>query len=76
MKKLRVMVLMHKELLPPDSLEGKTRKEIDEWRTEYDVVSTLKELGHDVLELGVGDEVLPIRMGIEEFNHRFCNFSS
>ena len=68
MKKLRVMVLMHKELLPPDSLEGKTRKEIDEWRTEYDVVSTLKQCGHEVLELGVGDEISPIRVGVEEFN--------
>lgn len=67
MKKLRVMVLMHKELLPPDSLAGKTRKEIDEWRTEYDVVSTLKECGHDVLQLGVGDEILPIRTGIDDF---------
>ncbi|MED5464617.1 MAG: D-alanine--D-alanine ligase [Myxococcota bacterium] len=67
MKKLRVMVLMHRSLLPPESLEGKSQKEIEEWRTEYDVVTTLKEAGHEVLELGVGDEILPIREGIKEW---------
>ena len=67
MKKLRVMVLMHESLVPPESLEGKSQKEIEQWRTEYDVVTTLKEAGHEVLQLGVGDEILPIREGIKEW---------
>ncbi len=67
MKKLRVMVLMHKSLVPPESLEGKSQKEIEQWRTEFDVVTTLKEAGHQVLQLGVGDEILPIREGIKEW---------
>ena len=67
MKKLRVMVLMHKELLPPDTLEGKTRKEIDLWRTEYDVVSTLRDAGREVFQLGVGDEIQSIRNGVDDF---------
>ena len=46
MKPLRTLVVVHSSLLPPDSLEGYSAKEIDEWRTEYDVVSTLRAAGH------------------------------
>jgi D-alanine-D-alanine ligase len=42
MKKLRTLVVVHSSLVPPESLEGFSEKEIDEWRTEYDVVSTLR----------------------------------
>ena len=37
MKSLRTLVVVHTSLVPPDSLEGYSEKEIDEWRTEYDV---------------------------------------
>ena len=53
MRKLRILVAVHETLIPPDSLEGRTEQEIDEWRTEYDVVSTFKKAGHDVQVLGV-----------------------
>ncbi len=66
-KKLRVVVLMHPSLVPPDSLEGFTEQESYEWKTEYDVVSTLRELGHEVKPLGVADELGPIRHVIEEW---------
>ena len=42
MRKLRVLVLMHPSLVPPDSLEGYTEKEIYLWKTEYDVVHAAK----------------------------------
>ena len=42
MKRLRVLVLVHPELVPPDSLKGHSEQEINEWKTEYDVVSTLR----------------------------------
>jgi len=48
MKRLRVLVLVHPELVPPDSLKGHTEQEINEWKTEYDVASTLREAGHEV----------------------------
>ncbi len=66
-KPLRVLVLMHPTLVPPDSLEGHTEKEISEWKTEYDVVSTLRRLGHDVRPLGVQYELMPIRTAITEW---------
>lgn len=67
MKKLRVLVLMHPDFMPPDSLKGYSDKEIHAWKTEYDVVSTLRASGHQVLALGVQHELKPIRDTIEEW---------
>lgn len=67
MKKLRVVVLMHEDLIPPDSLDGFSETDINEWKTEYDVVSALEELGHEVFKLGVRDELGPLRRAIDEF---------
>ena len=65
MKRLRVLVLVHPDLLPPDSSKGYTEQQISEWKTEYDVVTTLRRAGHDVKPLGVSDELKPIRDEIE-----------
>jgi D-alanine-D-alanine ligase len=65
MKKQRVLVLMHPDLVPPDSREGFSDQEADLWKTEYDVVTTLRGLGHEVRALGVQDELHPIREAIE-----------
>ena len=61
MKRLRVLVLMHPDLIPPESTKGRTEQEINVWKTEYDVVTTLRAAGHDVKPLGVHDELKPIR---------------
>ncbi len=63
-KKLRVLVLMHESLVPPDSLDGFTDEEMLEWKTEFDVVTTLRELGHEVLPIGVSDDLGVIRRAI------------
>jgi D-alanine-D-alanine ligase len=67
MKRLRVLVLVHPELVPPDTLKGHTEQEINEWKTEYDVASTLREAGHEVRPLGVENELKPIRDEIESW---------
>src|SRR6266487_3949549 len=67
MKRLRVLVLLHPDLMPPDSVEGRSEQEIHRWKTEYDVVSTLREAGHEVRPLGVQDELKPIRDEIESW---------
>jgi D-alanine-D-alanine ligase len=67
MKRLRVLVLLHPDLMPPDSLEGHSEQEINEWKTEYDVVSTLRAAGHEVRPLGVENELKPIRDEIESW---------
>ena len=67
MKKLRVLVLMHELLVPPTSLEGHSEEEILEWKTEFDVVTTLREMGHEVLPLGVYDDLGDLRRATEDF---------
>lgn len=65
-KKLRVMMLVHADLVPPDSVEG-VDLSAAEWRTEYDVVTGLRELGHEVLAVGVRDDLLVIRKVVEDW---------
>jgi D-alanine-D-alanine ligase len=67
MKALRILVLLHPDLVPPDKIDGHSEKEIDTWKTEFDVVSTLRASGHDVRPLGVQDELKPIRDAVEEW---------
>ena len=67
MRRLRILVLMHPDFLPPDSSDGYTAQEINAWKTEYDVVSTLREAGHEVRPLGAQEEIKPVREAIEEF---------
>jgi len=67
MKKLRVMALMDEELIPPDDMEGYSDEQALDWKTEYDVVTTLRDLGHEVLKLGVSDDVDVIRRAIHSF---------
>jgi D-alanine-D-alanine ligase len=64
---LRVLVLMHQERVPPASLDGTTGKQQEEWKTEYAVVTALRKLGHEVMPLGLWDEVRPIRDAITDF---------
>ncbi len=64
MKQLRVLALVNENLVPPESLDGSTDKEIDEWKTEYDVITTLREMGHQVEVLGLSDDLTPIRHAI------------
>lgn len=68
MKKLRVLVLVREGLVPPDTMEGYSEKEIAEWKAEYDVVTTLKEMGHDVRAIGVYDDLGPIREAIKTWS--------
>jgi len=67
MKPLKVLVLMHQDLVPPDSLKGHSESEIVEWRTEFDVVTTLRRMGHDARPLGVHDDLGVIRQAIADW---------
>jgi len=65
MKRLRAIVLAHEDLVPPDSKEGLSEKEIQPWKTEYAVADTLRRMGHEVQVLGVSDDLQPIRRLVE-----------
>ena len=66
-RKLRVLHITHPDYLPPPSAEGFSEKEINVWKTDFDVVRALTELGHEVRSLGVRDELVPIRDTLEEY---------
>ncbi|MFT6831795.1 MAG: D-alanine-D-alanine ligase [Planctomycetota bacterium] len=65
-RKLRVAVLMHQALLPPESLEGIDEQAADQFKMEYDVCTALQNLGHEVIQVGVEDELAPIRRVLKE----------
>ena len=68
MRKLRVMVLMHQDLVPPENpnSEGVDLASVA-WKTEFDVLTTLTDLGHDVTALGVRDDLRVIDQVVNEW---------
>lgn len=65
MRRLRVLVLLHPDYMPPDSKKGYSEQEINVWKTEYDIISTLRASGHEVNPLAVQYELVPIRDAVE-----------
>src|SRR3989454_7262513 len=65
--KLRVLALVHRHLIPPETVEEGTDITSEPWRTEYDVISTLRGLGHEVQPLGVHDDLGEIRRLVTEW---------
>ena len=61
MKSLRVMVVAHASLVPPEDLSAVVAARLDEMRTEIDVITTLKAMGHEVLVVGVLDSLTELR---------------
>jgi D-alanine-D-alanine ligase len=67
MKRTRVLVLLHPEQVPPDSIKGYSEQDILAFKTGYDIVNTLRKARHEVRVLGVQDELRPIRNEIDQF---------
>lgn len=65
MKPLRVLMLLHPERMPQDSLKGYSEQESRAWKAEYEIVRTLRGAGHEVRPLGVQNELAPIRDEVE-----------
>ena len=72
MQKQRVLVLVHETLVPPETLEGVGEEAAAEYRTEYDVVSCLRESGHDVRPIGIGDSLTELRATIQDWQPQVC----
>jgi len=66
----RILVLMHEDLVPPESVEGLTEKEIVPFKNEYDVTTALSEMGHDVQPLGVASDLGILRDTLNSFKPR------
>jgi D-alanine-D-alanine ligase len=65
--KLRVLALVHRHLIPPDTIPEGTDLVSAPWRTEYDVITTLRGLGHEVQPLGVHDDLGELRRASTEW---------
>jgi D-alanine-D-alanine ligase len=69
MKKHRVLVLVHQQLVP----KAVPAAEVDPaWRMEWDVVNALRRRGHTVHVIGVHDDLSPIRQSIDDFEPTIC----
>lgn len=67
MKRRRILLLVQEALVPPADLRGRSEQDIEECRTEYNVLSTLSNLGHEVQTLGIGDQIGELRRVIREW---------
>lgn len=64
-KTLRVAVLAHIALVPPERPRAQDWKDA-EWRCEYEVIRALRDLGHDVRVIGLYDDLTVIEPTIAE----------
>src|SRR4029434_8755186 len=68
-RKLRVLMLMDKDLVPPEDAPSYSKSDLQAaaWKMEYDVAATLHNLKHEVRPLGVSDDLNVIRSTVDDF---------
>ncbi|MEM6749261.1 MAG: D-alanine--D-alanine ligase [Planctomycetota bacterium] len=66
MTRMRILVLMHPDFMPPASIEGLSEPEYAPFKTEFDVVATLRDMGHEVIPLGVTNDLGVIERAVRE----------
>jgi len=66
-KKIRALALVHDHLVPPEDTTGIDILEA-EWKMEYDVIETLREIGHELRVVGINDDLRDVRRNVEEFS--------
>lgn len=65
-KRLKVVILVHQDLVPPTRPSSVELADAP-WRAEYDVSKALKSLGHEVMFLGVYDDLGHVREALDAF---------
>ncbi len=66
-RKLRLVLLTHEDLMPPDSVQGLSKEEMQSFRTEWDVLDGLRELGHEIEIVGISDALAPLRISLRDW---------
>jgi D-alanine-D-alanine ligase len=64
-RKLRVIMLADEKLLPVGDLKHFSEKQREMRKTEFDVRDALEDLGHEVVSIGVSDDLSTIRGAID-----------
>lgn len=67
MKTLRILLLVHTDLVPPESFPNKKKWEESECKTEFDVYTALKKLGHQVHLVPIFDDLSVLRKAMATF---------
>jgi D-alanine-D-alanine ligase len=67
MKALRILLLVHTDLVPPESFPNKKAWAESQCKTEYDVATALKDLGHQIHIIPVFDDLSVIRNAVKAF---------
>jgi D-alanine-D-alanine ligase len=67
MRKYRILLMVEKQLVPPEDVKDLSEAQLDDFRTEYDVLTTLRRPGHEVRVVGIGDHLTELRETIDEF---------
>jgi D-alanine-D-alanine ligase len=67
MSRKRILLMVHEALVPPEDVSALSEEEIDKFRTEYNVLAALENLGHEVRVIGIGDQLTELRTSIGEF---------
>jgi D-alanine-D-alanine ligase len=67
-RKLRVLLLTHRELYARDSIAGRSERSVVPWRTEYHVMRGLERLGHRVEQLGLDTSLAPLHAALDRFD--------
>jgi D-alanine-D-alanine ligase len=67
MKEQRVLVLMHEDCVPPADAVAVPTDQIPPWKTEFDVMAVLRDLGHETQALPVSSDLKPIREAVEKW---------
>lgn len=67
-KHLRIIMLCHETLIPPDSVEGLSDEQVAPFKTEYDVCASLRNMGHTVWPVGIGSDLAVIKNAVDALN--------
>ncbi len=67
-------MLLDAEFMPPDDIADLSEHEQIHapWKMEYDIFATLSNMGHEVLRVGLVDDLAPLRRAMEEFKPHVC----
>lgn len=66
-KRLRVLVLVHEELVPPKDVRGMDVTQV-EWKMEFDVIETLGLMGHVVEVVGLRSDLTVLDRALKRFH--------
>lgn len=63
---MRVLVIVHKDLIPPDKT---TQSKLDwaDWKTEYTVIQALKSKGHQIKIVGLDNDLSALDEAIDQY---------